>query len=298
MTKYHDVSDRAAESLLERHYAVIPLPRSILESANSIIDESRIFFRLSQQEKMHRSSLELLEGYRSLGTEIDAVTGLPDLSESYTSWFRNFSANLTWHDDCNLLCAMRKAMEDYADLADAIMLALGRRLTGQSHPPLGVRELSYLQLNHSTPAQHGRSTLMEVHEDGHILTILKPTRSGLCIAPGELTELPSDRYPGGRFKVASPLRRVEIGESEGLVIPSSPTFFLTGGAVLPLFHGVMNDGHSERQSLMFFVNPSLRKPIEPWQLNDINRNVDINRVVDFVSGQYGLKAISEMPQLN
>lgn len=294
---------QAAEMLLERHYAILRLPGNVKSAENRILTEGLAFFDLAANEKFRFASIELLEGYRKLGSEKDDRTGRPDLSESFTCWFSNVGKPSVewWARDCAVHRAMRDGLTVYATITEQILAALRKLLASESNRDdgihLNVRELSYLQINHTKPVEHlckDRETLMDPHEDGHILTLLKPTASGLMICPGSLVDMPSKCNPAGRFAADGNLTTIEIGPEEILIVPSSPTFFLTGGRIKPLFHAVANNGQPVRQSLMFFANPSPTSNLSPWVENETYGAVDIFGVIDAVSGKYGLPNVSSV----
>lgn len=295
----------AAKALLEHHYAIIRLPNDVLAATNNILTEGRTFFSLGTDIKEAFANPEILEGYRKLGAEKDARTGRPDLSESFTTWFCN-AANpevQDWAKNSQFHQAMSSSLDAYARFTDSILKAVRAEICpgyqADSEPVIDIRSLSYLQMNFYRPAMHksnDRDTVMDPHEDGHILTILKPTKPGLMIEPGELVEAPTSQNPIGVFQHNGNLQSVDVAEDEAILVPSSPTFYLTGGLIKPLFHGVANKGDDIRQSLMFFVNPTRSIPLEPWVQTEKNRGVSIHNVVDAVSAQYGQPAISQSVQ--
>lgn len=292
----------AARALFEHHHAIIQLPKDLLIIADDILAEGRRFFDSDEETRRAAACPEILEGYRALGSEKDAVTGRPDLSESFTTWFRNASHPKVqaWARHCPFHGIMSEGLGHYAGFTDQVLSAIRAEIDPRHHAgdaaDVDIRSLSYLQMNFYRPATHSsrdRDTMMDPHEDGHILTILKPTRPGLMIGPGELVEAPSARNPVGVFRHDRTLQPVEVAADEAILVPSSPTFYLTGGLIKPLFHGVANRGDAIRQSLMFFVNPTRSISLEPWLRTDTNRGVDIHQVVDAVSAQYGQPAISQ-----
>ncbi|MBG77463.1 MAG: hypothetical protein CL570_00320 [Alphaproteobacteria bacterium] len=295
----------AAKALVQHNYAIIKLPKNVLETANNILCDGLTFFQQDNKIKKASASLNILEGYRKLGAEKDSVTGRPDLSESYTTWFCNASNPdiETWARNCQFHQTMSSGLAVYAGFTDEILKALRSEIMPDypvsDEPVIDIRHLSYLQMNFYRPAIHksnDRDTVMDPHEDGHILTILKPTKPGLMVAPGELVEMPTSQNPMGIFKHGADFQFVDVAADEAILVPSSPTFYMTGGLIKPLFHGVVNKGDEIRQSLMFFVNPSRNVPLEPWVKNEKNRDVNIHNVVDAVSEQYGQPAISQSIQ--
>lgn len=294
--------EEAAVSLLENHYAIVKLPPKMQAVIDRILEAGIEFFSLPESIKQPFASPEILEGYRRLGSEKDSITGRPDLSESYATWFRNRENPQVkiWAEASEFHEIMNSGLDVYGEFVDEFLRVLKSKFVpnhqNSNENVMDIKNLSYLQMNFSRPAQHlsnDRDTLMDPHEDGHIVTILKPTKPGLRVAIGELVLPPTKDNPVGVFKPVSELVPMNIEPDEAILLPSSPTFYMTGGRIKPLFHAVANEGDDIRQSLMFFVNPTRERNLTPWISNELNRGVDIHQVVDAVSGQYGQPAISQ-----
>jgi isopenicillin N synthase-like dioxygenase len=186
----------------------------------------------------------------------------------------------------------------YAEFAEVVLYVLRSRLAPENRhepgPAVHIRDISYLQMNCSHPSSHRRSTVMEAHEDGHILTLVTPTQRGLQISVGREAANMAVKVPVDRFEAQKEFRSIDIATDETLLVPSSPTYYLTGGHLKPLFHRVVNGCDPIRQSLMFFVNPTPSIPISAWQRNACNAGVDIHDVVDQMSAVYGQRRVSTL----
>ena len=287
------------DDLLNRSYALIDLPDAAARAAEAVIVEGRRFFESDAAEKLASANPSILEGYRSLGSEKDAVTGRPDLMETFSTWFRNQDGQdpRKWAASCQLHAAMRSALVPFAQIAEEVLSTLATELAGAGWlgqvPP--IRDLSYLQTNFSRPAEHRRSdrqTLMDGHEDGHLLTIVVPTQPGLVGCPGDRD--PKAAYDEfDRFIPRGGYEPIDTRPGQAVIMSGSPTYYMTAGRVRPLFHAVENLGHRERQSLMFFANPDRGTPIRPWLVSEENRDVDVHQVVEMMSQKYGQPALSE-----
>ncbi|RYV01429.1 hypothetical protein SOPP22_13630 [Shewanella sp. OPT22] len=296
----------AAKALLSHHYAIIKLPDDVLNISKNILADGLNFFNMDEKIKLKNASPHILEGYRALGEEGDPKTGTPDLSESFTAWFRNTSNPQvqSWSKECIFHQTMSNGLVAFADFTERLLKAIRIEIDPtykvSNVPVINIRSISYLQMNFSRPALHNRElrdSIMGPHEDGHILTILKPTKPGLLIGQGELVESPTKQNPVGVFKQEGDLQPINISDDEAILVPGSPTFYLTGGRIKPLIHAVANKGHDVRQSLMFFINPTPELPIEPWVHTEQNRDISIHKIVDVVSAQYGQPAISQSVNL-
>ncbi|MBG77462.1 MAG: hypothetical protein CL570_00315 [Alphaproteobacteria bacterium] len=288
--------EEAARALIEHSYAIVQLPKDVLKASDTILEEGPRFFDLKDDVKKAAASSSgvLDEGYLVFGAEKDKITGRPDLQETFKTWFR-YAADpkiQSWAKNCKFHQVMSAGLDPYRGFVDNLFKALRTEIdptyvVGEEFI-FDIRGASYLQINFSRPAQHYRDTIMDSHEDGHLLTIIRPTEQGLMICPGSLVENPSAQNPVGVFKQDGELQPVDVQDGEVLLVPSSPTFHLTGGLVKPLFHAVASSDAKIRQSLMLFVNPTNEgKPIMPWIQTEQNKGVtDIHQVIDAVNYQH------------
>ncbi len=296
--------EQAARALVHYSYAILHMPDDVFSHAYNILDAGRRFFEQPLEVKtQRRSAADDLEGYRSFGEELDPETGLEDLSEGFAVWRRNQHSEdvRRWARSCELHGLMSNALDAYATLAEDILSALRREVAqedgGAAAGDINIRALSYLQQNYYRPADHagdGRANVMEPHEDGHVLTILKPTAPGLAVSPRELIEPPTPENRLGVYGPPTGYLDIDLGPREAIVIPSTPTALLTGGLVKPLWHGVRNTGSKRRQSLMFFVNPDPAFSCRPWVRNRIFAKYDIHEIIDIMSSNYGKTSISQV----
>ena len=292
-----------ANALLEQSYAIFEAPTAVLDVATAILREGATFFALPlEQKRATASDVDDLEGYRGFGAELDPETGLKDLSEGFRVWWRNADSDRVrrWGRKSQLHRVMASGLEPFSELAEQILLTLKAEVGtggGNDGAPISIRRLSYLQQNFYRPAEHadgGRTNVMETHEDGHLLTIVKPNAPGLIVSAREMIAPPTRDNPRGCYEPKGNFVEIEVGAREVVVIPSSPTCLMTGGLVRPLWHGVRNKGDRSRQSLMLFVNPDPAIPLEPWVKNDRFTGADVHEVVEIMSGQYGQAPLSKV----
>lgn len=277
----------AANELMKSGHAIIKLHKDTLSILDQAMRLATPFFDQSSSAKLRYSSPFLQEGYLEFGAEKDKVTGQPDLSESFKAWFRNIGNSTVdpWLHDCEFYRAMRSALAPYAELAEAVLIALRSRVSGQSVAELGLdlRSASYTQMNFSRPAQENRDSIMDLHEDGHLLTIVRPSKGGLRGCRGRRLSAPSDDDPIGIFAPEGDLLPVELEVDEAILFAGTPTYYITGGYVPPFFHMVARSDAHVRQSIMLFANPAQTDLVEPWIKNIINENVSIRQIVDNIT---------------
>lgn len=300
---YAKTHAQAAKALTMFSYAIVELPDNVLRHANDILSAGQKFFEQPSEMKAHCiSSVNDLEGYRGFGEELDPETGLEDLSEGFAVWHRNQqSAHVRrWAVSCDLHRAMSGALDAYSTFAEGILLALRQEvapsLKDGDGSDINIRQLSYLQQNYYRPSDHvggTRRNVMEPHEDGHLLTILKPTAPGLAVSPRELIEPPTRANPLGVYGPPGDYVDITLNAREAILIPSTPTALLTGGKVSPLWHGVRITGSERRQALMFFVNPDPQFECRPWVENEKTSKYNIHEIVELMSSNYGKTSISK-----
>jgi isopenicillin N synthase-like dioxygenase len=272
--------EKCAEALLEHHYAIIRLPDLIRAEADAIQKESFRFFAMEEGFKARCASPALQEGYRELYAEVDKVTGRPDLSESFKAWFRNIGKREieAWAADCALHRTMVRGLGPYCDLGASLLKALKNKLNaGSRDRALGIdiwRD-TYLQIKYSKPSRETRDTVMDVHEDGHLLTIVRPSSSGLMACPGSMIKAPTRDNPFGVYQPDGPMSALDVDEGDAVIVPSTPTFLLTGGRVKPLFHCVATTTVEARTSVILFMNPARGEPLRAWVRTEFNDEMDV-----------------------
>jgi isopenicillin N synthase-like dioxygenase len=100
--------------------------------------------------------------------------------------------------------------------------------------------------------------------------------------------------PGLEVLPSGRTRAVETSPGEVFVLPGATLTDLTGGAVTALDHQVRNLRLSDRQSIMYFVNPELDHPVHAWVGDAPQRAVDLRDAVRNRPSAYGLPAVPEL----
>jgi hypothetical protein len=282
-------AEAAAHALLDHGYAIVKLPLELLAISDQAILDGLPFFQADMEFKLHFGTPNLQEGYLGFGAERDKITGRPDLSESFKAWFKNIgNAEIDrWACDMVFHRTMRSALVPHAEFVEAVLAALRATFDGGGDPGVALgfnlRRESYMQMNFSQPARESRDTITDAHEDGHFLTLVRPNQRGFKGCPGSLVEPPTAYNPSGSFEPDGDLQPIETAADEAVLVPGTPTFYLTGGRVKPLFHAVATSDAHARQSLMLFANPARGDEILPWVVNSTNRNVSLRRILDAIS---------------
>ena len=125
---------------------------------------------------------------------------------------------------------------------------------GAPQAALAVGPSSYLEVN-SYDARSDRELLQTRHEDGHLVSLVVPDRTGL--------EMEED----GRMRPA--LTR----EGQMLAMPGSLLTAMTGGEIPPLYHQVRNHRHPQRTTVLAFVNTPFHGDYPPYR--DVGQDVSM-----------------------
>jgi isopenicillin N synthase-like dioxygenase len=269
--------EQAAQDLLDNGYALLTDDGQLLPQVQAAFASGREFFARPVAYKNSIAVERILEGYLALHSEFSQTKERPDLCESFAVWRRNQSLEqvraLTAAEPLHL--DMTALLPTYTNIANALFEALRLKLAAAGDP-VETGEVSYLQMNHYRPAEYERDLLQDPHEDGHLLTILKPTA------------------PGAEVLLEAGFTRVAISTDQLLLMPGSLMTALTGGAIPPLVHRVRNDhSTSIRQSLMYFVNPTIERETQPWVSNDSNRDLSIRELAIRNSASFGLRSLED-----
>lgn len=89
----------------------------------------------------------------------------------------------------------------------------------------------------------GLFTLQDSHEDGHLITLIKPDREGLVI------------FPDGPNHPEVP---VQLRDNELIAISGSLLTALSDGRIPPMYHAVRNPRmRMKRKSIVYFAIPDL-----------------------------------------
>lgn len=259
-------------------FATFRLDPATVASLDAVELQAKQFFAQNAVLKHGFAVPSCVEGYREIGPEYSLVPERPDLTESFSFWYRNRRRPdiLAWRDVCPLHVLMHRAADILSTVVTDMFAAMAASWapTGEQTPPLRFQEASYHQINYYEPALHSRDLLQDPHEDGHLITLVRATEPGLEIKIG-------DRYES-----------IDLAADEMVVMPGSLLTLMTGNLVPPLFHQVRNSQRrTARYSQMFFVNPEINQKLEPWIRNASNQDVDIIEHANSAPQQFGLPTL-------
>lgn len=268
----------AAQELVRNGYATVDLGLRARRLLMDVFTEGERFFTQDLAYKQRCATPTVLEGFREMGAEYSETPDRPDLTETFSHWPRNSARPdiAAWAGSLDLYRILTALGEVYKDVVGGL-LAEVRDLLNPLGQKVQFQNMSYLQLNFYEPARHSRDLLQDPHEDGHLVTVAAATEKGL------------------EAKIMGEYKPIGHDPAKAFIMPGSLLTAMSGGRIPPLFHQVRRHPDvARRQSLMFFVNPSLDDPITPWVVTENNKMTDIRDLAATNSARFGLPSISEV----
>lgn len=227
-----------ASRLIRDSYAYFKMPYALHLHFDRI---AAAYDQLDRRQKHAFSFPDQTDGFLPFGLAYSNTPDRPDLCDRFCYRAARRDAHhglaLTKSAFYRELAAYEACIHAIAqDLLDAVCENLG----GTAQPP--VRHGSYLQFCAYEPHQcsQDRAYLQDPHEDGHLLSFIRPTAPGLVLLPD-----------------ASPIS-ARPRPDEMIVLAGSLLEALTDGEVPAMQYGVERPRtRVRRKSLMYCVNPDL-----------------------------------------
>ncbi|WP_371599958.1 2-oxoglutarate and iron-dependent oxygenase domain-containing protein [Streptomyces sp. NBC_00564] len=265
--------DEAAEKILADGFTWVRLQLAEAALLESALAGGRAFFALPAAVKAQHVSEDMNHGYRPMGREYSVSIDRPDLNECFALW----SDRTDLVPGAERLGGLLQVWAAYRAVLDGIVegvvTGLARHFGCES--ALAFRNASYLQMNNYCAPPSQRDLLQDLHEDGHLVTVHYASGPGLEVRLDGKTE---------PFKA--------IPESV-LLMPGSVMTRLASGAIQPLYHQVRDLNVPDRVSLMYFVNPSLDKPVYPWSAGT-DTSVDLRDGIRTHPSAFGLPYVPDL----
>lgn len=266
------MSKSIADGVLNDGFAKIVLNDLQAKTLTNLLTQSRPFFAQDLGTKATFASSDGNHGYRAMGKEFAMTAERPDINDSFSIWSDRIDlvpGNEKLGEFAEAILEWQKTVSQITyELLDAIAKKFDQPTTVQ------FAAASSVQINNYQTAPSDREFLQDKHEDGHIVTLVHGTKPGL------------ELFIDGKNPT-----KVEIAADELVVMPGSILTALTGDAIKPLYHQVRNLKQSDRQSIMYFVNPELKQPIIPWVAG---ANEDLRDFVRNRPSEFGLPAVPEL----
>lgn len=259
-----------AEDIMHFGYARIALPPALEALLTEAKGAARDFFALDLVEKQRHSSPDLNFGFRPMGTEYAQTAERPDLNDAFTLWADRLDLIPNAGEIASLTNTLSALSWGLLATVEGVLKGVARSTAADDPAIPRVQRASHLQINQYSSVETGRLFLQDLHEDGHLLTLLHAQERGLELI------------------IKDKVIPIVTKQNEMLVMPGSTLTLMTGGQISPLYHQVRNLQLPYRLSTMFFVNPELSHPLIPWTGED---KTDIREVVRTHPQQFGLPVV-------
>lgn len=227
---------RCGESVLTTGFGILEMPPALLASFRRMVEE---FPLIETANKADFSFASDTDGFLPFGSEYAKLEGHPDLCERFCYWSIHADRRQSHPFSKSRFVQAASAYEaEIHSLAQGVVDAICEEF-GAS-PLESIRSSSYMQLcvyGRATPSS-GRKFAQDPHEDGHLLSFIKPSRDGLVLVRGRALE------------------PVRLLENEIAVLAGSLLTDLSDQAIPAAYHAVLTPSEAaERSSLIYFVNP-------------------------------------------
>jgi isopenicillin N synthase-like dioxygenase len=269
----------AARDILDKGYAVVRLSDVDAGTVRRAIATAVEFFDRPEEEKRKHGSDDHNYGYRPFGIEYSITPDRPDMNEVFTLWSDRMDLIPNVDDIPELADGFLAWRDMLAPLVAETLAEVAKACGAETAPPF--ENASYLQINHYViPAPAERDMLQDKHEDGHMVTVLHANERGLEIyAEGEHSD------------AVTPIR---TAPNEVVLMPGSVLTALSGGRVQPMYHQVRNHSLASRQSIMYFVNPEIDRPVLSWVADADGNRTDVREHVTQAPSMFGLPPVEAL----
>jgi len=255
-------SEGSSAALLDRilsaGYAVVRLSPAETRRLAGVIEEAGAFFAQDAGSKLRYAVPNRTTGYRPHAYAHAGDPDRPDLNDSFLYWPQPSRTPPNPLEIKSFLDAAEAYRQVAARITNDLVAALRTRY--DYHGELPFEDASVLQVNSFTKPSE-EPLLQQLHEDGTLITVIWANAPGL---EGRLGE----RMHSFAFR-----------PDEVVVMAGGVLTAMTGGAIAPLYHQVRNHRNPERKSVMYFVSPNADAEIQPFVVNDSNRDTDIRKLV-------------------
>ncbi len=232
---YDESVATAAKSLVECSYAILNIGPELARCLDKMQGEMAT---TQASERTQFSFVSRTDGFMPSGMTFARDAEKVDLCETFNFW-HCYKASHSRFDFSRspLYTTAERAEAIFFEIARELIRVVSRKLE-YAHP-IDFRNDSFVQLNvYPDMLKHRRRAhLQELHEDGHLVTFIKPNAPGLLV------------------RVEGRDHLVNLERDELLVISGSLLTELSDGIVQPLYHSVLDlNLPAPRASLIYNVN--------------------------------------------
>lgn len=223
-------------SIAQSGFGTLRIPDTLLQDCKKIVDG---YSEISQATKKSFSFAQDTDGFFPFGAEYSSIEDHPDLCERFCYWPAHASKRVGFEFTRSEFFATVDVFErQISELAQELMDGICGEF---GVPPLNpFRLASYVQLcvYGVQEANIERRFAQDPHEDGHMLSFIKPTREGLVLVKG------------------ASLEPVRLLENEIAILAGSLLTELSDHAIPAAYHAVLTPQRPvSRSSLIYFANP-------------------------------------------
>ncbi|WP_338478433.1 2OG-Fe(II) oxygenase [Pseudomonas trivialis] len=233
------------ESIARSGFGTLQLTDAMLQDYRKIIDG---YSAISPATKESFSFIQDTDGFFPLGAEYSSIEGHPDLCERFCYWPVHAPKRLDSEFTRSAFFTAIDSFERHiSELAQELMDGICEEFGVASLAPF--RLASYMQLCvYGAQTEYGtRQFAQDPHEDGHMLSFIKPNREGLVLVKG------------------ASLEPVRLLEGEIAVLAGSLLTELSDHAIPAAYHAVLAPHYPvARSSLIYFANPNPKQLLKSF----------------------------------
>lgn len=234
LTKAESYRDHA-KNIINNQFSIIKLPTTLEDNFLFIGNN---YTDIALETKKEFTFINKTDGFMPLGITYARDKDKIDLCETFNYWhYYRAAHSLLSFSNSLFYQKISECEKIYHEVASKLLSDIANVYSYDYD--LNIRKDSYLQFNiYPQPLkQIKRLYLQERHEDGHLLTIIKPNAPGLVIYLDDTEFL------------------VNLEDDEAIVIAGSLLTELSDGIIPPLYHAVLDlNLPAIRTSLIYNVN--------------------------------------------
>lgn len=225
------------KSIVQSGFGTLQVPEAMLPDYKKIVDG---YAAISQVTKTAFSFAHDTDGFFPFGAEYSNIKDQPDLCERFCYWPVHASKRRSFEfTQSTFFAAVATFEQRISEVAQELMDGICDEFGAARLAPF--RSASYVQLCVYGAQLNAseRQFAQDPHEDGHMLSFIKPSRDGLVLVRG------------------SSLEPVRLLENEVAILAGSLLTELSDYAIPAAYHAVLaSQKPIARSSLIYFANPS------------------------------------------
>ncbi|MGF6094288.1 hypothetical protein [Pseudomonas sp. 18175] len=209
-----------ADEIIQEGYSIITLTPSL---QIDFIEMQKLIGQIPFHDRTEFSFVDRSDGFTPIGYSHTKEQQNTDLCETFNYWKKHKNEHKNYPFS-------NHAFYSHIDSYESQISIYGQTLINEilkkfDYPTkISVRDDSFLQFNYYREdlRSNGLKYLQQQHEDGHLLTIIKPNSPGLVL------------YIDDRECL------VDVARDQAIVIPGSLLTLLSEGKIAPTYHAVIN----------------------------------------------------------